>query len=1194
MRLLHVQTKKLEEFFEDQIPPYAILSHRWEPNELTYKDVANRSKFTNNVKIDGCCKQAILDGIKYVWIDTICIDKSSSSEFSESINSMFAWYRDSQFCYAYLSDVISEFQYAEKNSLFRRSKWFLRGWTLQELLAPRIVRFYTKSWKFIGSNKSSDRKFCGLLQDITAIPREVLNGSQPITQSSVATRMRWAANRRTTRKEDIAYCLLGLFGVNMSLLYGEGENAFKRLQEEIIRQSDDESIFAWGLGRPGGRGSSFRLLAKSPADFMGCDDIRVLSGIWPGCSMRNLSHYSMTNKGLLIERPFRRLPEPFETVLMPLDCTTSNQHQILALPLVGNLTTDAQLRAGPGTKPVLVSARIFETAPISRVYLRSSEWTMPYECGGFYIQIEQYEESSTLQLLDSYPTSCTGINLGNAQPDKPVEIIDSLRPSCETSDSEESTASQVVLFRLRGANDRIYLVRVVMSFQQQFGFDYRRVGLEFGVLEEPQNASLAEFILEEYSGESSSCSTNFQPHSPDGYLQLSLDDSSVNWVLKFRVGFELSPEIETLHNGHLIDLGTPFSKVSILNNWLDDLVDGFKTKDVLPEMAQPLGIRTRLERHQAQGLWFMMLRESQQDKRHVWQSIIGPNGFPIWVNDIDGSSQESFPPVWRGGILADTTGLGKTLQMISLIVAQKSSPEQVSNTMMNTETIRTNLKRTSATLVVLPEMAMASWCSELKHHVSPGVLSWTRYNSKCRLDWGESDNLPDVVLVTYRTIASEYQRRDVLFQYHWHRIIVDEAHSIRNAGTITTSAIYSLAAKCRWAVTGTPIHTKLEDLVGLLRFLAFKPYSTRQSIEQSIVQTEQRSMTLTAEGTRRLDRFINSIMIRRDAEMLTFAKPHYHEVWVELSTEERERYQNFKEKNPKSCEEIFLRLFSVEKKSGAILLFFNWLRLLCNLGVSLSDISSNSSPNSPSLNRTPTRNPLQVGVASNVVCGGTKCATCGEAIVLGNSDDATFSTSSVYYSACFEVFCTDCATLRNCENERSCSCRGETRCTLQNVPYSTIQEVWNRVSPTLKDGFVVSSKVQALITQIQTSLPKKSLVFSTWDTSLDMVQEALDEINIEHVRIDNTVSSKDRDRILKRLETEEPVNVILTTINTSFDLYRHRIFGISQVHWLEPQWNPALELQATKRIQAMRRESRVIVKRYIVKDSIEEARLPKA
>ncbi|XDG04309.1 hypothetical protein ABKA04_003924 [Annulohypoxylon sp. FPYF3050] len=521
--------------------------------------------------------------------------------------------------------------------------------------------------------------------------------------------MRWAANRRTTRKEDIAYCLLGVFGVNMSLIYGEGENAFKRLQEEIIRQSDDESIFAWGLGRPGDRDSSLRLLAKSPTDFMGCDEIRVLS-----------------------------------------DCTIGNQDQILALPLVGNLTTDGQLRAGPGTKPVLVSAKIFEATPISRVYLRTSEWTMPYES-------------------ESYPTSCTGLSLGNARHGELVEIIHSLQLSFETKDFKESTASQMVLFRLRGANNRIYLVGVVMSFQQQFGVDYKRVAPEFGVLEEPRNASLAEFILEEYIGGSPSLPKDFQPHSSDGYLQLNLDDSLVNWVLELRVGYELP-----LRNSLPTDLTPYFPDFSVPKHWKDGIMSEIKTEDVLPEMAQPSGIKTGLKRHQRQGLWFMMLRESQQDMRHVWQPNNGPNGFPIWVNDIDGSTRENFPPVWRGGILADTTGLGKTLQMISLIVAQKSTQEQVSNVTISGETLGVNLRQTSATLVVLPEMTMISWREELKRHVSPGALSWTYYHNESRFDGDENVNLPDVVLATYGTVASEYKQRDTLFQYHWHRVIIDE------------------------------------------------------------------------------------------------------------------------------------------------------------------------------------------------------------------------------------------------------------------------------------------------------------------------------------------------------------------------------------------------------------------------------------
>jgi hypothetical protein len=586
MRLLHTHTMTLKQFFQDQMPPYAILSHRWGTDELTYEDVASCSTFPSNIKIDGCCKQALADGLEYIWIDTLCIDKSSSSELSESINSMFAWYRDSQVCYAYLFDVLFplESHNASRNSEFKSSEWFTRGWTLQELLAPKKIKFYTKSWDFIGSTESSNHTFCTLLHKITTIPREVLDGSQSITQSSIATRMGWAAHRRTTRKEDTAYCLLGIFDINMPLLYGEGENAFKRLQEEIIRQSDDESFLAWGFSRSGERNPGLRLLAKSPDDFMGSDDIRILSGIWPGYSMRSLPHYSMTNKGLLLERPFKRLPHPFNTVLMPLDCTVGYRDQILAIPLIGNLTTDSQLRTGPSTKPVLVSAKIFESSPISRVYLKTSEWTMPRESTGFLAKIEQYPEDSTLQLVESYPTSCAGLSLGNGQPSGLVEIISS---PWSSSEPEGPVASHVVLLRLRGSNNRTYLVQIVVAFKRKFDFDYIRDSLTFGVIEECQNMSLAEFILEKYVEGRSSPLGEWPHSSSDGFLRLKFDVSPYNWVLTFLVGYKLSAGVAN----------HPVATLPVLNSQeqLESLIEVDMT-ELLPEMTQPSGIKTVLLR----------------------------------------------------------------------------------------------------------------------------------------------------------------------------------------------------------------------------------------------------------------------------------------------------------------------------------------------------------------------------------------------------------------------------------------------------------------------------------------------------------------------------------------------------------------------------------------------------------------------
>jgi len=172
-----------------------------------------------------------------------CIDKTSSAELSEAINSMFRWYQKASVCYAYLADVLKDTDPDKDPEEFSRSRWFTRGWTLQELVAPKNVVFYSRSWKNIGTKE----RLCNTISTITGIDIDTLLG-EDVTFVSVANKMSWASGRRTTRTEDMAYCLLGIFDVNMPLLYGEGKKAFLRLQEEILRSSYDHSLFAWGRG----------------------------------------------------------------------------------------------------------------------------------------------------------------------------------------------------------------------------------------------------------------------------------------------------------------------------------------------------------------------------------------------------------------------------------------------------------------------------------------------------------------------------------------------------------------------------------------------------------------------------------------------------------------------------------------------------------------------------------------------------------------------------------------------------------------------------------------------------------------------------------------------------------------------------------------------------------------------------------
>ncbi|EPE08177.1 HET domain-containing protein [Ophiostoma piceae UAMH 11346] len=259
---------------------------------LEHADTTGGSYSPGLQKIIDFCNQAASDGFEYVWADTCCIDKSTASELAEAINSMFRWYQESTLCYAYLADVPSGDRTHVMDSAFRCSRWFTRGWTLQELIAPKSLVFYSKDWKYL-SNKSA---LSSVLSEITGIDSEVLS-SGDFSSASVSMKLSWASSRTTSRIEDQAYCLVGFFGIFMPPIYGEGEEAFQRLQREIIKTNNDQTIFSWaGDGRPSG------MLARASSRFIISRE--ASSAI---TNIRN-PDFTMTNRGLRISLPMLQLP----------------------------------------------------------------------------------------------------------------------------------------------------------------------------------------------------------------------------------------------------------------------------------------------------------------------------------------------------------------------------------------------------------------------------------------------------------------------------------------------------------------------------------------------------------------------------------------------------------------------------------------------------------------------------------------------------------------------------------------------------------------------------------------------------------------------------------------------------------------------------------------------------------------------
>ena len=342
MRLISTSTCELHKSEDLEVvasPEYAILSHRWVGPEVTFEMLNSADWRASNLdtpqmkKIKNACTKARerKPPLKWLWVDTCCIDKTSSVELTSSLNSMFEWYYRATVCYAYLYDV-PDLKSLDPKQSNQKSVWFERGWTLQELLAPRNMEFYAQGWNLMGTRKG----LADILHLVTGIDKRCLTGASNFKQVSVATRMSWMAGRTTTMIEDIAYSMLGLLNVNMPIQYGEGAKAFIRLQRTLMESSTDESIFAWttptngltcyrSLGQtPNWAPQNWGLLAPSPDCFKKYGDLVILQDM---CVPRLSGGYRWMQQGVQFQMPLKSGTEvtnmfglPRKEVTLSLNC----------------------------------------------------------------------------------------------------------------------------------------------------------------------------------------------------------------------------------------------------------------------------------------------------------------------------------------------------------------------------------------------------------------------------------------------------------------------------------------------------------------------------------------------------------------------------------------------------------------------------------------------------------------------------------------------------------------------------------------------------------------------------------------------------------------------------------------------------------------------------------------------------------
>jgi hypothetical protein len=400
MWLINTSTLELEIFVNPEKESYAILSHTWGTEEVSFRDfheLGSASTKRGFVKIRRTCEIARQRGLCYAWVDTCCIDKSSSAELSEAINSMFAWYKHAAVCLVYLEDLADNVDFDHG---FANCKWPTRGWTLQELIAPQHLEFYDQNW----IKRTTKLESRAVLTAATGLSGDVLEDSALLARVPVAQRMSWVSRRQTTRLEDMAYCMLGIFDIHMPLIYGEGEKSFVRLQEEIAKQNSDMSLFAWKAPPPeqSSDDHNFRgILARSPKEFADCHQMNFRNIV------NSYKEFTITNRGLRLEAQLIQLfGASLDDLVLNLGVCYQNPGGWSRLSGDGWIgiyvrkTTNGYLRVR--------SHELYVSGEHSRVRCPSTVLRIRKDISRYDIALLQKQYASAIQLdLDGLPASAT-------------------------------------------------------------------------------------------------------------------------------------------------------------------------------------------------------------------------------------------------------------------------------------------------------------------------------------------------------------------------------------------------------------------------------------------------------------------------------------------------------------------------------------------------------------------------------------------------------------------------------------------------------------------------------------------------------------------------------------------------------------------------------------------------------------------
>ncbi|PVH99315.1 hypothetical protein DM02DRAFT_437111 [Periconia macrospinosa] len=662
-------------------------------------------------------------------------------------------------------------------------------------------------------------------------------------------------------------------------------------------------------------------------------------------------------------------------------------------------------------------------------------------------------------------------------------------------------------------------------------------------------------------------------------------------------------------------------------------------------------IVTKLYKHQKQALAFMwnheqeMVDEKGNVKNSLWQLRYRGNGKPIYIHVVTGEEINTKPPVCRGGILADEMGLGKTLSILSLVsdkdslaaaLAFSKKPPQP-----RPQGYIPHLVNSRATLLVCPLSTMYNWKDQLEKHFPTNTaqtLKWTNYHGKSRTSI-QARTLAsyDVVITTYNMIQADYQNQAAPLAYiNWFRIVLDEAHAIRNTNTKQSVAACSLGADRRWAVTGTPVQNRLEDLGALFKFLRLHPFNTTQGFNQHILSPFK---NMDPDVVTKLQLIVSSVTLRRvKKNVLELEIPPRHDsiVRLQFSSHEQRLHDWFESDSARKVNAVTTGDKLAGNTYARILTAITNLRLICAHGrdllsdeaLKLTDGMSYDNPIGidedgevdmhPELNRSKAYDMLELlDSTSNDVC-----QYCQQSIMDNNDDDEDEGESNNligWMTPCYHVICSkhgkklsdDFKKHRHEGNPNLAQCPF-CDVPIRPVPYKLLQSDYedyleerdrNRKNPKLAKkmgGYTgPSTKTQALLDDLAKHKawsdahpdepPIKSVVFSSWTTHLDLIQLALNNHGHKYVRLDGRMSREARNRSLATFEHDTSVHIILVSIGAGG--LGLNLTKANKAYVMEPQFNPAAEAQAVDRVHRLGQTREVEIKRFIMEGSFEEKML---